>query len=96
MSDLLLKPLVQVTLVHLYILNTSMVLSDWMLPDWHTQESNPPLGAAILWDILVRAHYERGLTIDDGAVSDSHLHANVSTVNWGHGQQQGISGWCAD
>ena len=29
-----------------------------------------------------------GLTIDDGAVSDTHLHANVSTVNWGHGHQR--------
>ena len=69
----------------------------WLDATWlaHPRVQSP-LGAAILWDILVRAHYERGLTIDDGAVSDSHLHANVSTVNWGHGQQQGISGWCAD
>ena len=28
------------------------------------------------------------MTIDDGAVSDTHLHANVSTVNWGHGHQR--------
>ena len=83
-EQFIIEPVGQVTLAHqsqenLYNIQVRFCGGGYLSPTLPWERSHHSLGYS--GPRIIKG----GLTIDDGAVSDTHLHANVSTVNWGHG-----------